>query len=147
MTLQVHLDDRVEFLLGHVEAHLVAEDPGVADEHVEATEGLDRLVDHPLGAAPARAVVVVRGRVATGRLDLVDDLLCRRLVGPLTCSRAAEVVHDDLRALLREEQRLGAPDAAAGAGDHGDLAVEETHREQPPEMVDSSSSRLPGARR
>ncbi len=106
MTFEVHLDDGVELLLRHVEAHLVAQDAGVADEHVEATEGVDRLLHHSLGTAPTRAVVVVRDRVASRRLDLVDDELGRRLVGAVTGARSAEVVHDDPCAFAREQQRL-----------------------------------------
>ena len=41
VALEVHLDHRVELFLAHVEAHLVAQDPGVADEHVESAERLD----------------------------------------------------------------------------------------------------------
>ena len=126
--LEVHADDGVELLLRHVEAHLVAQDPGVADEHVEPTERVDGLLHHGLGAGPARAVVVVRDALAAGGRDLVDDLLRGRLVGALTGAGAAEVVDDDLRALAREQQRLGAPDAAARARHDRDLAVEESHR-------------------
>ena len=85
-----------------------------------------------LAAGPARAVVVVRDGLAAGGRDLVDDLLRRGAVGALAGARTAEVVHDDLRALAREEQRLGAPDAASRAGDDRDLAVEESHRSVPP---------------
>jgi hypothetical protein len=47
--------------------------------------------------------------------DLRDDRLGR---GPV------EVGGDDLRSFGREEQRAGAPDAGAGAGDDADLALE-----------------------
>ena len=81
-----------------------------------------------LGAGPARAVVVVRDALAAGGGDLVDDLLRGGLVGALTGAGTAEVVDHDLRALAREQQRLGAADAATCAGDDRDLAVEESHR-------------------
>ena len=42
--LEVHLDDRVPLLLGHVDEHAVAQDAGVVDEHVEVAEGVDGLV-------------------------------------------------------------------------------------------------------
>ena len=42
-------------------------------------------------------------------------------------ARAAEVVDHDLRPFAREEERMGAADAAARARDDGDLAVEKTH--------------------
>ena len=62
--------------------------------------------------------------LAAGRGDLVDDLLGRALVGALAGGLAAEVVDDDRGTLGREQQRLGAPDPAPGAGDDRDLAVE-----------------------
>jgi hypothetical protein len=40
---------------------------------------------------------------------------------------AAEVVHDDLRSMLREQQRLFAADAAAGARDDRHTSVEQSH--------------------
>ena len=50
-----------------------------------------------------------------------------RWSAPSPLGLAAEVVHDDRRALGREQQRLGPADAAPGAGDDRDLAVELTH--------------------
>ena len=44
---QVHRDDRVPVLVGHVEQHAVAGDPGVVDDDAEPAEavgGLDQLV-------------------------------------------------------------------------------------------------------
>ena len=40
---------------------------------------------------------------------------------------AAQVVDDDLRALAREQQRVLAPESAAGARDDGDASLECTH--------------------
>ena len=100
MTLEVDVDDRVPFLFGHVEAHLVPEDPGVVDEDVEPAELVDGLGDQRLTAVPARDVVEVRGRLPTGGDDLVDHLLGRTLVGAFAARLAAEVVDDDRSTLL-----------------------------------------------
>ena len=127
MALQVDVDDRVPLGLVHVEAHLVAEDARVVDEHVEAAERVDGLLHHALGARPGRDAVVVRLGAAARRDDLVDDLLRGRRVGAVAAGAAAEVVDDDRGALGREQQRVTAADAAPGAGDDRDLAVEQTH--------------------
>ena len=78
--------------------------------------------DAPLTTAPTSA-----------RVDLVDHLLRRCDVGARATHVAAEVVHDDRRALVREQERVGATDAAPRAGDDRDLAVEATHCDSFPE--------------
>ena len=57
-------------------------------------------------------------RPPAGGLDLGDDRL-----GQLD----VDVVDDDRGALGGQRERLASPDAAPGAGDDGDLAVERTH--------------------
>ena len=59
----------------------------------------------------------------TGGLDLVDDGV-GRVVLVLPVEREAEVVDHDADALARELERLDAAEAAAGAGDDRDLAVQ-----------------------
>jgi hypothetical protein len=48
-------------------------------------------------------------------------------VGAGAVVAAAEVVHDHLRAVLREQQRLFAADAAAGPRDDRHASVEQSH--------------------
>ena len=134
MTLEVDADDRIPLLLGHVEAHLVAQDPRVVDEDVETTKPFDGLIDETFGAVPARAVVEVGGRDAAVAGDLINDLLRRGLVGAFAARRPAQVVHHHLRAFRREQQRLAATDPAPGARDDRDLAVEQTHALPPPRV-------------
>ena len=117
VALQVDVDDVVPLLLRHRHEHAVAQDAGVVDQHVEVAEGVDRGADQRLAAVPARDVVVRRDGLAAGGADLLGGLL-RDL---------AEVVDDDLGALGREQARVLAPEAAAGAGDDRDPAVECPH--------------------
>ena len=70
-----------------------------------------------LGAVEVGDVVAVHDGLAARRADLVDDLLRRRAVGARAVGRRAEVVHDDLRAVVGEHERVFAPDAAPRAGD------------------------------
>ncbi len=131
MTLQVDFDHRVPLGLVHVEAHLVAQDARVVDEHVEPAELVDGLLHHRLRARPRRDAVVVRDRTSALGRDLVDDLLSRGGVGAFAFARTSEVVDHDRGALRREEQRVTATDTASGAGDDRYLAVEQTHCELP----------------
>ena len=111
----------VPLLLGHRHEHAVAEDAGVVDEHVEPPEGVDRGADQRLAAGPAGDVVVRRDRLAAAGADLRG-----RLLGDV-----AEIVDDDLGALGREEPGVLAPEAAAGARDDRDPAVECPHGAAP----------------
>ena len=124
MTLQVHLDDRVPLLFGHVDEHPVAQDARVVDEDVEIAERLDRGVDEALRTFPVGDVVAVDDRLATTGADLLDHLLSRGDVGPGAVVRRAEVVDDDLGTFGGEVQGMLAADAAPGAGDDRNASVE-----------------------
>ena len=80
-------------------------------------------LDHVLAAVDVRYRVVVGGRLSARLFDLGDRLVR----GPVVVSAAidvdAGVIHDDLRALGREELRYALADAAAGSGDDRHLAV------------------------
>jgi hypothetical protein len=65
-----------------------------------------------------------RHRLAAGRPDLVDHLLRSRLVAALAVDAAAQVVDDHGRAAAGQLEGVRAAEAAAGAGDDGDPAVE-----------------------
>ena len=99
-------------------------DPGVVDQHVDASEALDGAVDERLRARGGGHVVGVGDGPAAGGDDLGDDRVRRRGVGALAPDRAAEVVDHDRRAALGQQVRVGAADAAPGAGDDGDAPVE-----------------------
>ena len=128
MALEVDGDDGVPLVLGHVHEHPVAQDPGVVDEDVEASEVIERLPDEPRGAGEVGDVLAVRGRLAALCLDLVDDLLRGGVVVPLAGERGAEIVDDDLRACLGERERVCAADPSPGARDDRDLPRQIWHR-------------------
>jgi hypothetical protein len=62
--------------------------------------------------------------VASRRDDLLDHPGRHRGVGTGSLDGAAQVVDDDPSAALGEQAGVGAPDAAAGAGDDGDAILE-----------------------
>src|SRR5580700_9571295 len=128
VTLEVHADDVVPVGLVHVERHLVPEDAGVVHEDVERAERVDGLFHHVLAALPRADVVTVDYGVATVLPDEVDHLLGRVDIGAALAVQArTDVVDDDLCALLCEDERLFAADAAPCAGDDCNLAVEQSH--------------------
>jgi hypothetical protein len=113
--VQVHGDDLVEVVVAHLPQHGVAQDAGVGDEDVEASEVLDRGGDEG-----------IRG---LGAADRSDDGDCGPAVGDdrrdrrLSC-RGIHVVDDDGRALTGEFARVGESEALPAAGDDGGLACE-----------------------
>src|SRR6185369_9458430 len=115
--LQVHVEDLVPEVLGDVlDAVVERRHARVVDEHVDAAElavgavgeGLDlapvpHVAGHRQRAPPGGRAHLVRGGLAGGELAAGDD---------------------DVGARLREGQYHGAAEAAAAAGDEGDLAGE-----------------------
>ena len=97
--LGVDAHDHVPLVLGEIHQHPVAEDPGVVDQHVEATELLDRLRDQPGGALPVADVVGVGDGHSARAADLRRDRGRRAGIGAGSVGAAAEVVDDDRCAL------------------------------------------------
>ena len=122
----MHRDDRVPRLLVHVEDHPVAQDAGVVDQDVGLAEGVERALEDALRALVIGHALAVRDRVAAHLLDLGDDLL-RGRAGRLAAAVEvrAEIVHDDLCAVLRHEQRFLAADAAASTRDDRNFPFEQ----------------------
>ena len=61
--------------------------------------------------------------MAAGFFDLVDNAMRRAGIGAGAFEACADVADDNARAFLRHQERNAAPDAAPGAGDNGDFAV------------------------
>src|SRR5690606_17770682 len=96
MPLEVHVDDVVPVVLTHPDEHPVAQESRVVHQDVESTERVDRLLDELTGPLPRGDVVAVDHGVATGGLDLRDDLLGRRLTHVRSVETGTEVVDHDL---------------------------------------------------
>ena len=116
-----HLNDAAE--LGN--AHVVV-------KHVDAAIGGRARLNHCFGISGVTDVGAVCHRLAAIALDDVGDLFGGPLVCSLTADRAAQVVDDDLGALLGQLERLAPADAVPRPGDDGHLAVEQTHPLDPP---------------
>jgi hypothetical protein len=127
VALQVDPDHRVPLLLGRVGQHAVAEEPGVVDQDVEATEGVDRRRHQRLGLGPIGHVGPVGHRVAAHGADGVDHLTgrTRRTTGAVDLG--AEVVDDDLRPLPCELERMAPTDATTCARHDHDPSVTDAH--------------------
>ena len=101
--LQVHPDDVVPLLLGHVEDHPVAQDARHVDQDIEPAELADRGLDQVLGSR----VIGYVGPVGDGLAAFVGDLGGHLTGWPGVAARAvdgaAEVVHHDARALARQQ--------------------------------------------
>ena len=114
----MHVEHRLELLVGHLLDGGVPGVAGVVDDDVEAAELLERRADEPVGEPGLGDVAVDRDRLGSERLDLVHDGGARRLV---------EIVDHDLRPVPRQLQRDGAADAAARARYESDFAGKIVH--------------------
>lgn len=126
VALEVDPYHRVPLVLGHREDHPVAQDARVVDQDVELSVRLDGQFHQGAGLLVVGHVAEVRDRPATGRPDLLGDLLGGRggrLAGAVA-ARLPVVVDDDGRAEPRQFQRFGAPEAATGAGDDRGQSVQ-----------------------
>ena len=105
--------------LGRVEHRRARLDPGVVHHDVEAAELLHRGVDEALQVLDLAHVGVDADGLAAQRDDLLFELLRRVLV--------ADVVDDDVRAVLGEGEHDRLADPGVASGDDGDLAFEQRH--------------------
>ena len=128
----MHLHDDVPEVFGGVRERLVAQDPRVVDEDVDALERVERALQDVLAALDRGDVVVVGRRLAARRADLLDHVVGHPVALPRAVARAAEIVHEHRCALARERERVLASDAAARSRHDRHLAVEQAHDRRPP---------------
>ena len=125
MPFEMRRNDIVPFLFGHPVDGVGAQNAGVVDHDVESPEGIECLLDHVLRARPARDAVAIRNRFAARFANFADDGACNaRICTAATRRSTAQIIDDDFRALLGQQHRFGAPDAAAGTRHDGDFSLE-----------------------
>jgi hypothetical protein len=73
--LQVNREDAIPLLLGHIEAHAIAEDSSAVDQNIYPAELVDACLHHPLGSREIGYALVAGHRLTTCPLDLVHHLL------------------------------------------------------------------------
>ena len=118
------VDQRAQPLFGHVLERRVAHGARVVDEDVDATPGVERGVDDRLPTFRRGDTVGVGDGFAAVVLDLLRGVVGGIAARSVAGDRAAEVVHDDARAALGEQERVLPAQPPACAGDDGDLTVE-----------------------
>ena len=97
--------------------------PALLTNDVEPAELVDRLLHKRFPRHSKSATLFSVGDRGAARGPISSTTCVGRTgVGPLARVAAAEVVDDDLGAFAGEQQRVLAPDAAAGAGDDRDPA-------------------------
>ena len=127
VALQVHVDDRIEVILCHVDEHPIPQDAGVVDEDVQVTEVLNGGVDEALATFPVGDVIGVGHSLAAHGPNLIGHHLGCATVIARTVHRATEVVDHELGAFLGEEQGVLTTNAAACSGDDCYPSVQCTH--------------------
>ena len=109
----MHRDDEVPFLVGHVEQHPVAGDPGVVHHDAQSAQPV-RGGNQLVGRGALADVAGHRDGFGARRIDLVDD------VGGIECGR--DVVDDDGGAEAGQTERFGPSQSRGRAGHHRDLS-------------------------
>ena len=127
MTFQMHGDDGIPLILGHIDERSVAQDASIVYEDVEVPEGIYRRADKTTAAVPIGHIVTVADGLAAPLANVRHDLLDRGEIGAGHVAASAEVVYDDLGALCREEDGMLPPDAPACAGNDRDAPVQCPH--------------------
>ena len=102
-----------------LEQRLAGSYSGIVDENVDPAEFAHRSVDRSLPVGFEADVVFDRDGAAVPAPNFVRNVL-RAL--PI------DVCRNDMRALARQCQRGGAPNARGGSGDQGDLVGDARHR-------------------
>ena len=121
---QVHLDDGLEGVDAHAMEDRVAQDPGIIDHAVELDKAVDRASDDLAGGNCFRHRFEIGNCRAAVLFDFLDHFFGGRGARSRAVGGDAGVVHHDLGAFHRAEQRDLPANAAPGAGDDDGFAVE-----------------------
>src|SRR6476620_10764995 len=114
--LQVHADDGVEIVFGHVPDHALAQHAGRIDDEIDLAVRVGALAHHATGAGIVGNRVVVGERLAASLGDVRHNLVGRALGRDLAVATGTGVVDQHLGAFPGHQQCDGATDAAPGAG-------------------------------
>jgi len=122
--VEVDVEDGLPVFGFHFEEALVAEDAGVVDEDIEASEGGEGGFDDAFASLGGGDVVVVGDGLAAAGLDFRDDLVGGGTGAvPGTVTGAAEVVDHDPGSPFGELQGVHPSQAAPRPRDHRHAAV------------------------
>ena len=124
MALQVHRDDGIKLVLGHVEDHPFAEVAGNAHHAVDASPSVHCGPDYVCARLEGRNVPRHRQSGSPGGDDLLDNGVgyFARWIGPVHGN--AIVGNHDSGPGRCASHGHGATDAVAAAGDHDVLALQ-----------------------
>jgi hypothetical protein len=135
-TGEVGVDHVAPALRRHCVGCVVHRDPGVRDHDVEPTKLRHTGVDRRRDSGRVAHVGLARGDAAAKQLDLGDGGVGDGVVEILGCCEriidrvdiGADVDRDDVGALSRKPQRVGATLPSRRAADDRDFALQQTHQ-------------------
>ena len=111
---EVAVHDSAPLRIVHLVEHAVKEEAGIVDEDVDRAEFSRRVREQRLGEVRIHHTPTETDGLTACRSDLG---------GGAVGDRSVEVVDDDARALATKQTRRRRTNAAASAGDHGNLAL------------------------
>src|SRR5690606_6680939 len=113
-----------EILVGNIFQRSIADIAGIVDQDIDAPEVVQGGIDDGLPALGGGHGFRTGHRLAASGLDLVHHLGGGAAIDTLATHADTGVVDHHFRTSCREQQRIGATQAATGASDHGDAVVE-----------------------
>ena len=113
MTAQMHGDDRVPVLVGHVEQHPVPGDAGIVDHDAESAQVV-RTVDQFVGGGALADIAHHSDCLGPDSADLIED------IGGIQCLR--HIVDDHRGPRTCQSDGLGAAKTGCGTGHHRDAS-------------------------
>jgi hypothetical protein len=96
----------------------VADNTGVIDQDIDAAEVIYRRLDDTLRLFLHRHAAVAGNGGPAGGLYLFNNTVSHGMCRTMAVIRGADVVNDHFGTLFCHRYGLGAPDAAAGPGNH-----------------------------
>ncbi|MNO94160.1 hypothetical protein D3C76_857740 [compost metagenome] len=103
---------------------LVAQDPGIVDQHIDPAKGIQCLLDN---TRPVGHRIMVGQRRATRFTNLRHHPVGRRGAGAFAMGRAAQIIDHHPRTVAGKQQGMRSAQAAASSGDNHHFIVQ-AHR-------------------
>ncbi|MCY1392665.1 hypothetical protein D9M71_75440 [compost metagenome] len=120
----MHLVDLLPVAVFHFVEGLVAQDPGIIDQHIDPAKGIQCLLDN---TRPVGHRIMVGQRRATRFTNLRHHPVGRRGAGAFALGRAAQIIDHHPRTVAGKQQGMRSAQAAASSGDNHHFIVQ-AHR-------------------
>jgi hypothetical protein len=96
LSLEVHRDDRIEVVLGHIPDHALTQVSGDVDHDIDLAELIHALLYHQPGFEVVGDGVIVCRSFAAGFPDLCNDIIGGPFLGFFAAASHTRIIDDDV---------------------------------------------------